>query len=177
MNADRIAVICRSFAQAAPQRAALAAAFDDALLRLNPDSGRLFGPDDATRARRFAAMLGMIVDSLSRPLRRDSFYAALGRHHARLGATEDHYDDAGTALLIALRQVLGERYTDEVEAAWATLYGELVESMMAAARTAATRRRSASLAQGDGGERINFSTMPITPSAPAISTPHNSHCL
>lgn len=131
---DRIAAICRSFAQAAPQRRAWAEAFDHALGRLNPESRRLFGQDGERRARRFAAMLEMIVDSLRRPQRREALYAALGRRHARHGFSEDHYDDAGAALLIALRDVLGERYTEDVEAAWATLYAELVEPMIAASR-------------------------------------------
>jgi hemoglobin-like flavoprotein len=179
MNADRIAVICRSFAQAAPQRAAWAAAFDAALSRLNPENWRLFGKDEAIRAQRFSAMLDLIIDRLGRPQRRERFYAALGRRHARQGAGEDHYDDSGAALLIALREVLGERYTEEVEAAWATLYGELVECMIAAARRSAASKPVATsgAAHAGGGDRTSFSTMPITPSAPAISTPQSSHCL
>ena len=173
MNPDRIAVICRSFAHVVPQRTAWAVAFDAALLRLNPEACRLFGQQAAARARRFATMLSIIVESLDRPRRRERFYAALGRRHARHGMTEDHYDEVGAALLMALREVLGARYTEEVETAWATLYGELVEDMIAAARIDATRVYH----PAGGGVFTSFNTMPITPNAPAINTPQSNHCL
>jgi hypothetical protein len=43
----------------------------------------------------------------------------------------DAFDAFGTALLIALRETLGVRFDEATEAAWGSLYGELVETMCA----------------------------------------------
>ena len=50
---------------------------------------------------------------------------------------DEHYDTVGAALLWTLETGLGEAFTDEVNDAWATVYGVLADTMKAAAADAA----------------------------------------
>jgi hemoglobin-like flavoprotein len=57
----------------------------------------------------------------------------LGRRHVQYGVQETHYQTVGAALLWTLQVGLGEQFTPEVEAAWATAYTVLADVMKAAA--------------------------------------------
>ena len=58
---------------------------------------------------------------------------ALGRRHAGYGVTDEHYETVGEALLWTLHQGLGEDFTPNVAAAWATAYALLADVMKQAA--------------------------------------------
>lgn len=62
----------------------------------------------------------------------------LGRHHAAHGVREDHYDHLGAALLMALRDVLGQCFTAAAETTWACVWGEMAEVMIESGNTVAT---------------------------------------
>ena len=137
MTPERIAQVIRSFERIAPRGQALATHFYDTLFRLAPDSRTLFKPDLGPQARKLVEMLAAIVDALHHPDRLEPMFRLLGERHAGYGVSEAHYDHVGAALLISLREVLGAGFDDETEAAWASLYAELAETMIAAQRAAA----------------------------------------
>jgi len=58
---------------------------------------------------------------------------ALGQRHASYGVIAEHYRLVEQALLWALAQELGARWTAEVEAAWQSAYTLLAATMEAAA--------------------------------------------
>jgi nitric oxide dioxygenase len=59
---------------------------------------------------------------------------ALGRRHAGYGVKDEHYTAVATALLWALEQSLGARFTPDVRDAWSAAYGLLASTMQGAAR-------------------------------------------
>lgn len=134
MTPEQIARVRASFALIAPRADAVGQAFYATLFRLNPATRALFANDLAPQARKLMDMLGVIVHGLDQPQQLHQLFHDLGRRHLRYGVTEDQYDDVGAALLMALRDALGADFDDELEAAWATVYGDLAEAMIASAR-------------------------------------------
>jgi nitric oxide dioxygenase len=59
---------------------------------------------------------------------------ALGRRHAGYGVKDEHYATVAAAMLWALEQGLGARFTPDVRDAWGAAYGLLATTMQAAAR-------------------------------------------
>ncbi len=102
------------------------------LFELRPHLRALFPSELDLQARKLMDMLGSIVRGLDTPSRLTVEFAELGRRHAGYGVNEDDYDDVGTALLKTLHEGLGDAFTPEVEQAWATVYGEMAEAMIAA---------------------------------------------
>ena len=78
------------------------------------------------------AMLEYIVSGLHRPETIMPAVQELGRRHADYGVQEAHCATVSTALLWALHQELGPQCTPAVEAAWATAYTLLADTMQAA---------------------------------------------
>jgi hemoglobin-like flavoprotein len=124
-----------SYALFAPQAAAMGRTFYRFLFEQNPELRPLFGGDIEVQARKLMDMLASVVEHLDQPDQLRDRSRALGERHAAYGVQESHYDDVGTALLRTLHAGLGAHYNDEVEEAWASVYGELAEAMMAAGRS------------------------------------------
>ena len=103
------------------------------LFRLRPDARLLFPADIDAQVRKLVDMLESIMRHLDDPERLAHEFAALGRRHAGYGVAEDDYDDVGAALLSALREHFGPAFTPAAEHAWGEIYGNLAESMIAAA--------------------------------------------
>jgi hemoglobin-like flavoprotein len=125
MTPDRIALVCGSFARISPRADEFGQRFYARLFELDPASRSLFRSDLQLQSRKLLDMLAAIVDSLQRPELLQPMFRALGERHAAYGVSEEQYDDVGAALLMSLRAVLGDEFSDDVEAAWATLYAEL----------------------------------------------------
>ncbi len=108
--------------------------FYDTLFQLNPDARGLFSTDIAIQSRKLMDMLAVIVQSLDESERLRAIFQGMGERHRGYGVTEDQYDDVGAALLKTLHAALGEAFTEELEAAWANVYADLAENMIAASR-------------------------------------------
>jgi hemoglobin-like flavoprotein len=102
------------------------------LFRLDPASRDLFSGDMEAQGEKLMAMLVAIIEGLDDPEGLLAVYADMGHRHAGYGVTEDHYDAVGMALLNSLRASLGDRFSADVEEAWASVYGEIAEAMIAA---------------------------------------------
>ena len=139
MTPRQIQLVRDTFAAVAADAPAFTAAFYAQLFELDPSLRALFPPVLDEQGRKLAAMLAAVVRGLGDP-DLPAQYRRLGERHAAYGVREEHYDLVGTALLQTLHATLGERYDEQVEAAWATLYGEIAETMIAAgaAREVAT---------------------------------------
>jgi hemoglobin-like flavoprotein len=133
MKPEQIKRVRDSFAKIAPDAERLGATFYETLFRINPASRVLFPQDMASQTRKLTDMLASIVDGLDDSEAVHRMFEELGRRHVGYGVEESHYDDVGAALLQALRSALQDDFTDEVEEAWATVYGDLAETMIAAA--------------------------------------------
>jgi hemoglobin-like flavoprotein len=134
MTPEAIALVRSSVALIRPGPAALGPCFYDQLFALAPGARGLFPADLEEQAGKLVDMLGCIVAALDQPDELGRLFAAMGRRHVGYGAKEGHYDAVGAALLRALHQTLGPHWTPELGDAWAEVYGEMAEAMVAAAR-------------------------------------------
>ena len=129
--ADRLRA---SFARIAADADGFAWRFYAELFAVDPALAGLFPPDLAGQHGKFISMLGSIVEAIDQPHRLTTTFAELGRRHAGYRVDEAHYDSVGIALLRALRDALGAHWDEDMEAAWATLYGEMSEAMIEGTR-------------------------------------------
>ncbi len=133
MNPEQIALVQTSFAQVLPIADTAAALFYGLLFELDSSLKPLFRGDMQEQGRKLMTMLRVVVNGLHRLDQLVPAVQELGRRHARYGVQDAHYDTVGTALLATLQQGLGEAFTPDVAAAWATAYTLLAETMKAAA--------------------------------------------
>jgi hemoglobin-like flavoprotein len=57
----------------------------------------------------------------------------LGARHGGYGVQDGHYAIVGAALIKTLEQGLGDAFTDDVRAAWLSVYGLISRTMIEAA--------------------------------------------
>jgi hemoglobin-like flavoprotein len=135
MTPQQIRLVRESFADDAMRSPATGMSFYETLFRINPECRSMFSPDLDSQAFKLVQMLGMIVDGLDHTDSVLAQFRELGRRHAYYGVEETHFDDVGAALLQALHATLNDRFSAEVEDAWASVYAELAETMIMAARS------------------------------------------
>jgi hemoglobin-like flavoprotein len=132
MTPEQIALVQTSFDHVLPIVDAAAALFYERLFELDPTLQPLFRGDMRAQGRKLMSMLGMTVKGLNRLDDLIPAVQELGRRHAAYGVLDNHYDSVGAALLATLHAGLGERFTPEVRAAWASAYALLAGTMRAA---------------------------------------------
>jgi hemoglobin-like flavoprotein len=133
MTTDQLTLVKTSFASIGPAADAVAARFYARLFALDPALRRLFHTDMREQPRKLMQMLAAIVNALDRPALIVPALAALAQRHASYGVVAEHYAIVEEALLWALAQELGERWTPEVAAAWRAAYTLLAGAMEATA--------------------------------------------
>lgn len=107
------------------------------LYRLDPALGAML-PGGAGQADTLQTMLDALALGDRDAAAAREHWRELGRHHAARGVREEHYDHLGAALLMALRDVLGQRFTAAAETTWACVWGEMAEVMIESGNAAAT---------------------------------------
>jgi len=108
--------------------------FYDRLFASAPDLRILFGTDLTALKLKFMNTLASLVGSVQHPVIFGSILMHLGRQHRRFGVLPAYYGPVGEALLATLQDILGERWTPAVAAAWTALYAEMTERMQEGAR-------------------------------------------
>jgi hemoglobin-like flavoprotein len=129
---DQILLVQQSFEQIIPIADTAAALFYERLFELDPALWGLFKDDLYEQGRKLMSMLGMTVMGLDRLDDLIPAVQKLGERHRGYGVTDEHYATVGAALLWTLGQRLGARFTPEVQAAWASVYALLADTMRAA---------------------------------------------
>lgn len=122
-----------TFGQVAPIADTAAKLFYDRLFDLDPSLRALFKSDMDEQGRKLMQMIGAAVNGLDDMEALLPTVQDLGRRHANYGVLESHYETVGEALLWTLGQGLGEKFTPEVEEAWAETYTVLATVMKEAA--------------------------------------------
>lgn len=135
MHEDDIRRVRDSFA-AIGDAQAFGRLFYTTLFRLRPEARALFPDGLDGQVKKLTEMLAGLIAMLHDTDREAAELAELGRRHAGYGVHEDDYDDVGAALLMALRERFGPAFTPELEQAWATVYGDIAEAMIAAENAA-----------------------------------------
>jgi hemoglobin-like flavoprotein len=105
-------LVRETWREIAPASDDVVAAFYARLFESNPTAHELFASTNMTEQRRkFSNMLGEIVRVLDNPDLLVSEVAASGRRHVSYGVQDRDYEDVGAALVWAIGQKLGERFT------------------------------------------------------------------
>lgn len=129
MTEAQIAHVQRTFAAVAPIADDAAVLFYQRLFELDPSLRSMF-PDDLTEQRRkLMQMLTAAVKGLSRLDQLVPVVQDLGRRHVGYGVVDAHYEAVGAALIWTLEKGLGDEFTTDVKAAWATVYTLLADTM------------------------------------------------
>jgi hemoglobin-like flavoprotein len=130
-------LVRESWTQIEPISESMVAAFYARLFESNPAAHELFATTNMVEQhRKFRAMLVEIVRAIDNPSLLISEVAASGRRHVTYGVTERDYEDVGAALLWAIGNSLGDRFTEEVHLAWREAYALLAAVMRRAAARA-----------------------------------------
>ena len=107
------------------------------LFALDPSLRPMFKGEIREQGRKLIAMMSVAVNGLTRIETLVPVIEALGRRHAGYGVKDEHYATVAAALLWALEQGLGGRFTPDVKAAWTAAYGLLAGAMQRAAQVEA----------------------------------------
>jgi nitric oxide dioxygenase len=136
---DQVQIVQETFEAIAPAAETVAALFYERLLTLDPSLRPLFKGDMRTQGQKLMSMLTLVVRGLHRPDHIAPAILLLGERHISYGVQPAHYHTVGAALLWTLAQGLGDRFTDEVQAAWHAAYTLLAGSMQEAAAQVPTK--------------------------------------
>ncbi len=137
MTDDQQDLVRSSFADIAPNAAAVAATFYSRLFELDPALRPLFKGDMAAQGRKLMAMIATAVRNLDNLGAIIPAIEQLGIRHAGYGVTDPQYDTVASALLWTLEQSLGDAFTPATRVAWTECYVTLAGVMQRAARTTA----------------------------------------
>lgn len=137
MTPEQIALVKSTWEMVAPISDKAAELFYGKLFELNPDLKSMFSGDMDEQGKKLMRMIGTAVNGLDRLDEIVPAVQQLGVRHIEYGVKDADYDTVGAALLWTLEQGLGDAYTSDVSAAWATVYGLLAGTMKSAASQAA----------------------------------------
>ena len=141
MDPQQIALVKTSFAEATAEPERLARVFYDRLFATAPELRLLFTSDRSEQERKLTLELKEIVGLLDHVDQLVARTSDLGSRHVGYGARADHYDLVGTAMLEALSDVLGDRFTTEAADAWRFAYNLVAEAMQQGADASTTVQR------------------------------------
>jgi len=137
MTPEQIELVKSSWAKVLPIADTAAELFYGKLFNLDPSLKPLFKGDMKEQGRKLMKMINTAVSSLDRLDAVLPGVQQLGIRHIAYGVKDEHYDTVGAALLWTLEAGLGEAFTADTRAAWATVYGVLAGTMKSAAAEAA----------------------------------------
>ncbi|WP_165358471.1 globin domain-containing protein [Haloactinopolyspora alba] len=104
------------------------------LFALAPETREMFGAGMAVQRSR---LLGALVHIVGTADDRDDlvpYLEGLGRDHRKFGVIDQHYAPVGSALILALRNMLGIQWTPRHEQAWIQAYDWIATTMSGAAQ-------------------------------------------
>lgn len=136
MTPKQIELVQETYAEVRADAEGATRLFYSKLFERHPSLREMFAEDMAEQQRRLTQMIGVAVANLHCV---DALLPALhhlGRRHLDYGVRDAHFDLVGEALLEALAEVFGPRFTVDVREAWAAAYGTLAGAMKGAAREA-----------------------------------------
>lgn len=123
MNKETERLIRDSWLHLTPIRLTAAELFYRRLFEIDASSKALFvGRPMHEQYEKFLQTIDLLVATIDYPNNIIGDLQALARRHAGYGVSLPQYESVGVALLWALEQGLGERWTPDTKRAWAELY-------------------------------------------------------
>jgi nitric oxide dioxygenase len=133
MTPDQVELVQQSFAKVVPISETAAVLFYDRLFEIAPAVKAMFPADMTEQRKKLMMMLAAVVNGLGNLESILPAASALAKRHVSYGARAEHYPVVGAALLWTLEKGLGEAWTPEMAAAWASAYGTLSGFMISEA--------------------------------------------
>jgi nitric oxide dioxygenase len=84
------------------------------------------------QSKKLLTMLSYVISKLNKLEEILNEVKKLAQRHTQYGVKDEHYTAVGTALLWTLKQGLGEKWNEELKAAWTEVYMILSGAMMTA---------------------------------------------
>ncbi len=101
------------------------------LFALAPELRPMFSLDVAAHGLRLLQAFQRLMECQGDAVGFAALCDELATRHRGYGLSEAHFDLIGTALLGCLCEVSGEGFDEAMENAWAGLYGEIAEALIA----------------------------------------------
>ncbi len=117
-NESDVQLVQRTFEMILPIADTFAAMFYDRFFAEAPDARRLFSTDMSVQREKVIDMLALAVRSLDNPDALKSELTELGDRHVEYRVDTQYYEVMNQAILGALQDCLGERFTSEMVSAW-----------------------------------------------------------
>ena len=135
---DQIALLRDSHARMLPEVERISGLFYKDLFNRAPRLRNLFRDDIDAQGMRFMAAVRVIIDNLDDPEALDRQVNLLAEGHAPFNLRPENYRDMEQALIDTLAHGLGHRFTNPVELAWRSAFGQISKAMMEKAGTPQT---------------------------------------
>ncbi|RVV97015.1 hemin receptor [Mesobaculum littorinae] len=107
------------------------------LFAMAPQVRPMFGEDIAPQVEMLVTMVTAILRAADDEEKLRGLLRPLALRHAAYGAVPAHYNAVGIAFLGTLDDILGDRLTPEMRAAWGAAYAEVAQRMIALSSEAA----------------------------------------
>lgn len=131
--ADAVATIRASFDAISSRTDELTKLFYGWLFRIAPETRDLFPVTMELQRTRLLRALIHFIQMIDRPDELSIFLRQLGRDHRKFGVIGEHYDKMGEALIGAVKETSGPRWSPEIEHAWVVGYDQMARIMREAA--------------------------------------------
>lgn len=129
-TAHEVAIVRECFDNLRPHIEPTSVQFYEALFERAPELRSLFREDLRAQGMRFMNTLGLILADMEHPDTPSVDYAELGKLHKVLGIKKAHFEPMKEALIDSLRDKLGGRLTEELEAAWRSAFDEFAAKII-----------------------------------------------
>jgi hemoglobin-like flavoprotein len=129
MDDHTISIVKESFDLVEPIAPQAADMFYANLFEADPSLQPIFRSDEVPQGAKLMQMIERAISKLDKPELLTPTLHDLGRRFATAGVRSEQLDTVRGALLKTLYQGLGVAYTEEVEEAWISVYGELTATM------------------------------------------------
>lgn len=136
MKERNVDLVQASFKKVIPIADAAAEIFYGKLFEIDPSLKSMFKNDMKAQGKKLMTTLGMVVAGLKRLDEIVPQVESLAVKHVDYGVKDEDYTKVGNALLMTLKEGLGDEFTQEVREAWIEAYTLLSKTMKEAARKA-----------------------------------------
>lgn len=110
-----------------------AALFYPRLFDLAPETRPMFSDDIIAQTQKTIFAFSAVVAQIQKVEAMQAIAGELARRHVAYGVKAHHYPVVGRAVISILGEVLEDRFTPEMEAAWTRAYDQISQAMVQAA--------------------------------------------
>jgi len=130
LSAAQIKLVREDFAMIEKRSAISGLVFYRHLFTLDPALKPLFHSGIEAQGRKLMEALEFTVATLDKPAELVPILEALGRRHVTYGARTEHYTTMTEALVLTLRESLGEGFSTAAEKAWRQALAFVCQAML-----------------------------------------------